>query len=487
MLKILKNKWFWLSLPLIFIVVALSVSDMARRITFYSPHMIAGAGAKLVCSGVFVMRREPEEVIKRDMENFYTPLMKFASFDFDLDKKTVSATVLGFITKTALYRPGVGCTLMIETTTEELLAQAKGIDENDRKYRAKEWPLGDVVTLNRDSKYIDWQQLEKAVDGAFEDNTEDKIIDTRAIVVVQNGKIIAQRFAEGFDENSRFLSWSASKSILSALIGTMVTDGTLALNGPAPVPEWSNVSDPRHDITLHHLLTMTSGLEFTERYIPDNDSTDMLFKNGHMGDYAVAKVLEYQPGVKWSYSSGTTNILSRILFDTSGGNLKSVYDYAWQRFFEPVGMTSAVFEPDVHGAFVGSSFFHATAQDWARFGLLFLNKGMVGDKRVLSEDWVKYSHTPTPLAPQGMYGAQFWLNGGHPTNHEGLMSPDLPKDTYMARGYNKEEIAIIPSKNAVIVRLGWTTLGATFDTNKHFSQILTALPSTSDIQLAKGK
>ncbi len=108
--------------------------------------------------------------------------------------------------------------------------------------------------------------------------------------------------------------------------------------------------------------------------------------------------------------------------------------------------------------------------------LLYLNEGKVGDRQILSKEWVEYSHTPTPLAPKGMYGAQFWLNGGHPTHDEGLMLPDCPKDMYMARGHNDQHIAIIPSKKAGVIRLGWTTMGARFDTNKHFSRILAALP-----------
>ena len=139
-------------------------------------------------------------------------------------------------------------------------------------------------------------------------------------------------------------------------------------------------------------------------------------------------------------------------------------------------MTSAIFEPDVFGAHVGSSYFYATAQDWARFGLLYLNEGKVGDKQILSKEWVEYTHTPTPLAPKGMYGAQFWLNGGHPTRDEGLMMPDMPKDAYMASGFNDQWTAIIPSKKAVIVRMGWTN-GTRYNTNKHFAAILDALPN----------
>ena len=289
--------------------------------------------------------------------------------------------MLGLFTQTALYRPGVGCTLMQEATWEELLQQSKGIKEYTRNHRPEAWPAGDVVTLDQNGDNINWKQLAKAIDGAFEDTTENKIIDTRAVIVVYDGKVIAERYADGFDRQSRFLAWSASKSVTSALIGTMVTDGKLALHDPAPVPEWSSPHDPRGDISLHHLMTMTSGLKFEEPYIPENDSTIMLFHKAKMGEFAAHKSLEAEPGTKWAYSSGTTNLLSRILYDTAGGSLRSVHDYARERFFEPMGMTSAIFEPDTSGSFVGSSYFYATARDWARFGLLFLNEGRVGTVR----------------------------------------------------------------------------------------------------------
>jgi len=473
----MKKKWILIGLPIVTVAIFLSVSDTARRFTFYGMSMAASAGAKLACSGVYAMGREPDEVIKRDLRPFYAPLLEYASFDFDLEKQTAEATMLGLVSRTALYRPGVGCTVMIDTDREELLDQSRGIEDAQLVNRPGDWPEGDVVTLDNSLENIDWLQLEKGITGAFEDNTENKIIDTRAIIVVYEGRIIAEQYADGFDGYSRFMSWSASKSITSALIGTLVTDGKLALHDPAPVHEWASESDPRHAITLHHLLTMTSGLEFSEPYLPGNDSTDMLFKTARMGDFAAGKPLFKQPGELWAYSSGTTNLLSRILFDTVGGNLKSTHDYVWERFFEPVGMTSAIFDTDVFGSHVGSSFFYASARDWARFGLLYLNEGKVGDRQILSKEWVEYSHTPTPLAPKGMYGAQFWLNGGHPTgDDEGLMMPDCPKDMYMASGYNEQRIAIVPSKKAVVVRLGWTTLGARFDTNKHFSQILAAIP-----------
>jgi len=451
---------------------AVEQQDMAT----VTKEMSAGAGAKLACSGVFLQNRTSENVVKRDLRPIAYPLLKDVVFTFDHETKIATA-VAGDVKRSALYRPGVGCTLMLNgSTPEQLLAQAEGISDYSGPHRAKSWPEGDDVPLDRKSEGVDWQKLDAAVEAAFVDKSEHQTIDTRAILVVYKGEIVAEKYAEGFGPKSRFLSWSASKSVTSALIGAMVTENKLRLDEAAPVPEWSAEGDARGQITLRSLLNMTSGLAFTEPYIPGNDSTTMLFRDGYMAKYAANKPAETAPDTKWYYSSGTTNLLSRILKDTAGGTLKDVHAYSWNHFFKPVGMTSAVFEPDVSGSHVGSSYFYATAQDWARFGLLFLNEGKVGERQVLSKDWVAYTRSVTSLAPKGMYGAQFWHNGGHPDRDDGHMLPDAPKDLFMANGYAGQHIGVVPSKDAVVIRLGWTNRDERFDLNKHFSEILNALP-----------
>lgn len=451
-------------------------ADEPQDMAVIAREVAAGAGAKLACSGVFLQERSPENVVNRDLRPISYPLLKDVAFSFDHDAK-IAIAVAGGVTRTALYRPGLGCTLILgNSSPEQLRAQAQGIRDHEAPDRPQAWPQGDKVSLSRKIAGVDWQKLDAAVDQAFVDATEHQTLDTRAVLVVYKGEIIAEKYAEGFDQKSRFLSWSASKSVISALIGTMVTENKLALDGFAPVPEWSAKGDGRGKITLRSLLNMTSGLSFTEDYIPGNDSTTMLFRDGYMAQYAANKALVTEPDTKWYYSSGTTNILSSILKRTVGGSLKDLHTYSWNHFFKPVGMTSAVFEPDVSGSYVGSSYFYATAQDWARFGLLYLNEGKVGGKQVLSKDWVAYSQQATPLAPKGIYGAQFWHNGGQTEQPERVL-PGAPKDLFWANGYAGQHIAIIPSRNAVVIRLGWTTRGAKFNLNEHVSAILGALPA----------
>jgi len=400
-----------------------------------------------------------------------SPLTKMNKYALDEAKKSISVTSL-WVTRTSVYRPGVGCTLLVDSTADELRAQAKGIAVPATVMRPGLWPEGDEVDLAQPG--INHVALDRAVSDAFSDETPNRDIDTRAIIVVYDGRIVAERYAPGYNRNTRFLGWSASKSVEATLIGTLVANGKLALDKPAPVPEWKDANDPRSKITLRQLLNMSSGLEFREPYDPGSDSTAMLFQRRDMGAYAASKPLAHPPGTFWSYSSGTANILARLVFQAVGGTLASSQAYMRDHLFGPAGMTSPVFEPDETGDFVGSSYLYATARDWARFGLLYLNRGTLNGHRILPENWSSFVSTPAPADLDKGYGAQFWLNGVSKSGEREF--PHLPADFYAAEGHNDEHVAIFPSRNVVIVRLGWTTGEAEFNRDKHFSAILAALP-----------
>ena len=315
---------------------------------------------------------------------------------------------------------------------------------------------------------------------AFDEQNKDGYPDTRAVVVVQHGVIVAERYAPGFDRKTRLLGWSATKSFTSALIGLLVDDGVLHLDAPAPVPEWQGAGDPRAAITLRQLLNMASGLTFKETYDPGSDSIKMLFEERDMGAYAASRPLLNPPGTKWSYSSGTSNILSGIVFRATGGTLEGVTNFARKRLFEPAGMRSALIEPDEAGVPIGSSYGYATARDWARFGQLFLDRGAVGGKQVVSPGWVDFVATPTTAAPRPIYGGQFWLNRAEDSGAHRKLFAALPADMFMAMGHNEQMVAVIPSQDAVIVRLGWTPEGMSYDWNKYLAPIADALePGTA--------
>lgn len=433
--------------------------------------------AQIACASIFVAERAEADVLRDDIHAF-APFTKAIVLTVDRKARTVTASAPGAATRTALYRPVAGCTLLTgDVTTTVLDAQAAKLKPT-RGNAAKPWPVGDApvpMLAAAAEARLDRAALDKAVRDAFDEQNKGGYPDTRAIVVVQGGAVVAERYAPGFDRGTELLGWSASKSIMGTLVGLLVDDGVLKLDDRAPVPEWQGEGDPRAKITLRQLLTMSSGLTFSESYVPGNDSIKMLFEAGDMGALAATKPLQHEPGKNWSYSSGTTNILSRIVFQATGGTLEGMTRFAQRRLFEPTGMTSALIEPDEAGVQVGSSYAYATARDWARYGLLHLNKGKVGSKQLLSKDWLDFAVTPTQAAPRPVYGAQLWLNHPETEGERRKLYPDLPADTIMARGHSFQIVAAIPSQDAVIVRLGWTPEGHTFDWNKYLSQIAAAL------------
>ncbi|KGB56829.1 Beta-lactamase precursor [Sphingopyxis sp. LC81] len=466
------------SLCLTGLVLAASAPAFAAAPAISKPEDLGTAvSAQIACASIFVAERAEADVLRDDIHAF-APFMTAVTLAVDRKARTVTASAPGAATRTALYRPVAGCTLLTgDVSAATLDAQAAKLKPT-RGNAAKPWPVGDapVAKLQAAAEAkLDRAALDKAVSAAFDEQNKGGYPDTRAIVVVQGGAIVAERYAPGFDQNTELLGWSASKSIMGTLVGLLVDDGVLKLDEPATVPEWQGAGDPRAKITLRQLLTMSSGLTFSESYVPGNDSIKMLFEAGDMGAMAAAKPLKDAPGTNWSYSSGTTNILSRIVFDATGGTLEGMTRFAQKRLFEPTGMTRALIEPDEAGVQVGSSYAYATARDWARYGLLHLNKGRVGGKQLLSKQWLDFAVTPTKAAPRPVYGAQLWLNHAEADGERRKLYPGLPEDTVMARGHSFQIVAAIPSQDAVIVRLGWTPEGHTFDWNKYLSQIAAAL------------
>jgi CubicO group peptidase (beta-lactamase class C family) len=275
--------------------------------------------------------------------------------------------------------------------------------------------------------------------------------------VVHEGRIVAERYAPGIDKDTPLLSWSMAKSFTNALVGILVKQGKLSVKDPAPVPEWASAGDPRRAISLDEIMRMSSGLEWFEDYTehPVSDVNRMLFLQPDMGAYAAAKPLAARPGSRWSYSSGSTNIVCRILRDAAGGR-EAFWAFPRRELFNKIGMRSAVWGVDASGIIIGSSYLYATARDYARFGLLCLNDGIWEGERILPEGWMAYSTTPTPPAPLGQYGAFFWLNHGDPGDPSKRPYPGLPTDLFLALGYQGQAIIIVPSRRVVIVRLGMT-------------------------------
>ncbi|MFZ1062463.1 MAG: serine hydrolase [Acidimicrobiales bacterium] len=307
------------------------------------------------------------------------------------------------------------------------------------------WPRSDAAS----------DALVKVVDEAFE---IDELALTNAVVVVQGGKAVVERYAgvqeffdrapEPIDARSQLLSWSMAKSHLHMIIGTLVDEGRLDPEARAPVPEWSQPDDPRHAIRLKDLLAMRDGLAFVENYEIGQTShvIEMLFGDGKhdMAGYTAALPLAHEPGTHFNYSSGTTNVLSRIVADQVG--YAHQYDaYLHARLFGPLGMRSAVATFDPTGVFVASSYVHATALDFAKFGLLYLRGGEWDGQRLISREWAATAQVPLSKDPDSdsFYSWQWWVTGDR-------------YGTYWASGYEGQMISVVPVLDALVLRFGHT-------------------------------
>jgi CubicO group peptidase (beta-lactamase class C family) len=296
---------------------------------------------------------------------------------------------------------------------------------------------------------------------------------TRAVVVVHGGRIVAERYAPGFDKTMPLIAWSMTKGAMNALIGLRVKDGKLAVADRALLPEWRGQGDPRGAISLDDLLRMSSGLAFDESYDdPLGDVTEMLFVKNDMAKFAASKPLLHPPGSHWDYSSGTSVLLAAILRETFASEADYLR-YPHDRLFAPLGMRSAVLETDASGNFVGSSLLYASARDFARLGLLFLHDGMWRGERLLPEGWVAYTLMPAKAAPDESYGAQIWLK--LPESH-GYGEPPMPHDAFYFLGHDEQIVAIVPSRDLVIVRLGLTQEGGDWDHARDLAPIVAAFP-----------
>ncbi len=416
-------------------------------------YVAASYKAKILCSSVFVSKRDPAAVQNAELKAFPFPSR------IDYDKKTVTVTPgLGMPDLEAIYREGLGCTNGIGFTAEHIRAQVTGDPTTYPPNLTQQnllWPEGELVSTENLPAEVDSNLLNAAVDKTFTDPDPQKIRGTRAVVVVYKGRIIAERYAPGFSKDTPLIGWSMTKSITNTLVGILVGQGKLSLKDPAPVAEWSGKDDPRAAITLDQLLRMSSGLNFVEVYTDLlSDTPYMLFGTPDTAGFTASKPLEVDPDTRWRYISGSPNLVCRIIRDAIGGSLAHYFAFPRRALFDKIGMRSAVIEPDATGTFVGSSFSYATARDWARFGLLYLQDGVWAGERILPEGWVKYTTTPTPKAPKGEYGAYWWLNSGSPEDRTNRLFPSLPTDLYLAWGYEGQNVLVIPSRDLVLVHLG---------------------------------
>lgn len=348
-----------------------------------------------------------------------------------------------------------------------------------------ETPATPGETLIVDDAVVSKDRLAEAMAPFFE-NPE--LSETRALVIMQGGRIVAERYAPGYTPDTRLISWSMAKSVTATLVGLMVADGRLALDEPAPVSEWQTPRDARAKITLRHLLHMSSGLDHTE--VPeegieifDADTPRMLFLDGrdHVARYAETRPLEANPGEKFEYSSATSHILAdvmtRSLTDSKDPQVRrdAMLEYARGRLFEPLGMTSMSPEFDRYGTMLGGSMMHATARDWAKFGEFLRNNGSVRAAQLLPTSWTRFMKTPSPT--DRSYGGHIWLNRTRNEGRDQVLFPGkAPSNVFAALGHLGQFVVVSPQHRLTIVRLGKTPDDQLDPINDELAKLISIFP-----------
>lgn len=403
--------------------------------------VINGYAAKNMCSCVFVAGREQKEIETKDL-NF--SFIKYASNTIDYQNKTVTSSFLGMRSQKAFYNEKTGCSLVNNGQP----FNTESIDIQLPKKLTLSAAFVDFASKNDIPVNINKEKIQNAVDNHFIEVEGENPKNTRAIVVLYGNQLIAEKYAEGFDKNTKQLGWSMAKSIMSTLTGILVQKGKIDINQPTGIETWQN--DERKNITWKHLLQMNSGLEWEENYGAISDVTKMLYTEDDVYSFAVNHKLDGTIGKTWKYSSGTSNILSGLIRKQLD-NDEAYLNFANKELFNWIGAESMVLEADPAGTIVGSSYAWATPRDWAKYGLLYLQNGKVADQQILPIWWAEFTASPAE-GSENKYGAQFWKQ-----NDEEF--PSVPKDMYFADGFQGQRIFIIPSKNIVVVRFGLSNKG----------------------------
>ena len=393
-----------------------------------------GLGAKLMCSGKFISGLGQQRLV--DDIATYSGLTRAIDYTFSDD--SVSASLWGSGPALAKFRPGLGCTLEYSdhnSLDKITLPAASTIPDAP-------WPAGSG------GQPQDPGMQSLLMEIIATDNAAG--LDTRALLVVRDGRILAEVYGPGIDRDTALLGWSMGKSLTAMMIGRLETMGRINDSEHALFPAWRD--DERAAITVKNLLQMSSGLDFSEEYVPGNDSTRMLFMSPGAAAVAQQSDLAYAPGTHFSYSSGTTNLLSRLVYERAGGNTEQLLQFYQDEIATPLALENTWMELDADGVFVGSSYVYATARDWARFGYVLLNDGKINGHSIVSPDWIARAVAPNASDNDARYGYQLWLNDGR----DERVWPSLPRTAYAMKGNREQKVLLLPEQDALIVRLGWT-------------------------------
>lgn len=407
-----------------------------------------GAAAMELCSKVFISEQPEEKVVKDYVYPRVTPLQIIMWHHLDYFNKTAVVGTNYIYSDTpavAVYREGIGCTLLMEDTdTAALMSQELELLPAPQ-LPAEPWPYGSTGVTDAVPTEVDLEKIDQAFDRAFSTAGEIPMVakrNTTATLVAYKGKLIAERYGDGYGPETRQLGWSMSKSLTALLFGIAQDQGLLNANDPVLYDEWIN--DDRAAITFNNLLQMSSGLKFTEGYLGESDVTNMLFLSENQAEYAASLPLLHEPNTVFNYATGTTVMLADAITEAAGGGLNNGYQFYQSELFHKVDIASGIIGHDVSGTFGGGSYAYLTPRDWARLGQLILQKGRWGNEQVISEAWIDYMLTPADTTE--FYGGQVWF----------ASTDSYPQGFAYFSGNQAQFVGIFPELELLIVRMGVT-------------------------------
>lgn len=443
--------------------MALGGADLLRIASASTSRALCGA---VFVSGFDADRVYADEIRPQPGMGLLAPVLRYT---VDRSRGEVRTRIAGGFATRSAVRPGLGCVL---APLDGPVADAAGVPRV-RGVADDGTPQPPVVASD--------PAIARALEEAFTEHDPARPRHTLAIVVMHDGTLIAERYAPGVRPDTPLWAHSLTKSLMSAATGVLVHDGRLRIDQPVPLPAWRAAGDPHAAVTIDQLLRMDSGLPFDETGTPLNPANRMWFLSPDMTAYAATVPLARPPGTQWAYSNLGYVVLARVLRDATGGDAASATRFLRRELFEPLGMRTALVETDASGTPVGAGSAYASARDWARFGQLYLDDGVVDGHRILPVGWVAYSASRTLRSG---YGAGFWTNlptpgdvrewGGAPWG-----MPELPKDMFYARGALGQFIVIVPSKRLVVARFGTTLEGGT-GIGATIAKIIAALPESTE-------
>jgi CubicO group peptidase (beta-lactamase class C family) len=460
----------------ILVLVAVVLAAGAYGINYLRDVEAIAAGyiSQTVCTNVLILGRDQAEVEAHDLTAQQRDIATSTVND-DVVETTVRIGPVSY-TEYSLYRPGMGCSVLAGRSLEDVRAIA--LEE-----RVERQSSSSPVT-----PAFNWEQLDSTIANTFIETTDDieKAQNTRAVLVSYGGKLIAERYADGFDGDTPQRGMSMTKSATATLIGILVQQDRLDVNALAPIDGWSELDDGRSRVTTHHLLTMTAGFDYQENSSGAADLRNllktMLYSTPDAPGFAAQTPLQGEPGNSWAYQTVHSVLLQQVARNVIADD-QQYFRFPQRHLFDKLGMRNSFFQSDAAGTFIGGASMYASPRDWMKLGLLYLNEGVHQGERILPKGWVKYATTASePSLKTRAYGAQIWLNTPAPYP----LFPGMPEDAYAFQGHFGQYVIIVPSLELVVVRMGMTYSGEQgFDKQALLRGVVAALPRKGPTGLPK--